>query len=104
MLGTFQTASRGRLCTSSLDSTPEDFVGEEPNFAGNPERRKLAIAGYLALCTFIDEKIGLILDALEQTGLVDNISLSIAPTMETTSALEACGVNPMSTVSPRPCP
>ena len=50
----------------------EDFVGEEPNFAGKPERRKLAIAGYLALCTFIDEKIGLILDALEQTGLVDN--------------------------------
>ena len=33
---------------------------------------KLAIAGYLALCTFIDKKIGLILDALEQTGLVDN--------------------------------
>lgn len=50
----------------------ERYTGEEQHFDGKPERRKLAIAGYLALCTFIDEKIGQILDALEESGQADN--------------------------------
>lgn len=50
----------------------EVYTGEEKNFAGDAERRKLAIAGYLALCTFIDEKIGQILGALEASGLGDD--------------------------------
>jgi choline-sulfatase len=50
----------------------EEFIGEEKHFAGQPQRRKLAIAGYLALCTFIDRKVGMIIDALEQSGLADD--------------------------------
>ena len=50
----------------------EAFNSQERFFDGDPERRKLAIAGYYALCTFVDEKIGEILTALENTGLVDN--------------------------------
>ena len=47
----------------------EAYVGEEAQFDGLPDRRRLAIAGYLALTTFVDAKIGEILAALGQTGL-----------------------------------
>lgn len=47
----------------------EAYLGDERQFDGKPERRKLAIAGYLALTTFVDEKIGQILAALDETGL-----------------------------------
>lgn len=49
----------------------EAYVGDELHFDGDPEKRKLAIAGYLALTTFVDEKIGEILSALEKAGLAD---------------------------------
>jgi choline-sulfatase len=50
----------------------EEFWGDEQFFTNDPERRKLAIAGYLALCSFVDEKIGLVLQALEESGQADN--------------------------------
>lgn len=50
----------------------EQFMCQESRFAGDPELRKLAIAGYCALCSFMDSKVGQILDALEATGQADN--------------------------------
>lgn len=50
----------------------EQFMCQETRFAGDPELRKLAIAGYFALCSFMDRKVGMILDALEETGQADN--------------------------------
>ena len=50
----------------------EAYNSQETYFEGDLERRKLAIAGYLALCTFIDEKIGGVLRVLEETGLADD--------------------------------
>ncbi len=50
----------------------EEFMCQEVFFDGDPERRKLAIAGYFALCSFMDSKVGQILDALEQSGQADN--------------------------------
>ncbi len=50
----------------------EDYVCEEIHFHGRPDRRRLAIAGYLALTTFVDEKIGEIMTALGETGLEDD--------------------------------
>ncbi len=45
---------------------------QETRFDGDPELRKLAIAGYFALCSFMDRQVGLIIDALEETGQADN--------------------------------
>lgn len=39
---------------------------------GTNERRKLAIACYFGLITFLDERIGVLLDVLEVTGLINN--------------------------------
>jgi len=50
----------------------EQFMCQETRFDGDPELRKLAIAGYFALCSFMDQKVGLILDGLEETGQADN--------------------------------
>jgi uncharacterized sulfatase len=44
------------------------FYGERPT----PERAKAAIAAYYACITFMDEKLGQVLDALERLGLRDN--------------------------------
>jgi len=37
----------------------------------NEQQRMLAIAAYHALCTFLDEQIGKVLDKMDQTGLAD---------------------------------
>lgn len=50
----------------------EEFMCQETRFAGDPELRKLAIAGYFALCSFMDSKVGIILDALEASGQAEN--------------------------------
>jgi len=50
----------------------EAYMGQEKYFDGDPERRKLAIAGYYALCSFMDAKVGLLLDALKASGLSDD--------------------------------
>jgi len=50
----------------------EALTSQEMHFANDPQRRQLAIAGYMALCTFIDEKIGNILRALDESGLADD--------------------------------
>jgi choline-sulfatase len=50
----------------------EEFMCQETRFAGDPDLRKLAIAGYFALCSFMDQKVGQILDALEATGQAEN--------------------------------
>lgn len=50
----------------------EAFMGQERFFDEAPERRRLAIAGYLALCSFVDRRIGEILAALEESGLGDD--------------------------------
>lgn len=47
----------------------EAFMRPEAVFDGEPELRRLAIAGYLALCSFVDRRIGEILAALEDSGL-----------------------------------
>lgn len=49
----------------------EAYMGQEHFFDGQPERRRLAIAAYFALCTFLDENVGRILRALEQSGQAD---------------------------------
>jgi len=38
----------------------------------SPERKKLALAAYLGLCTFVDEQIGRVLAALEAAGLASS--------------------------------
>lgn len=38
----------------------------------NDDARRLAIASYFALCSFVDEQIGQVLDALEESGQSDN--------------------------------
>lgn len=50
----------------------EQFMCQEARFAGDPELRKLAIAGYFALCSFMDQKVGQVLDALDETEQADN--------------------------------
>jgi choline-sulfatase len=50
----------------------EQFMCQETRFDGDPELRKLAIAGYFALCSFMDRQVGLIIDALEETGQADS--------------------------------
>jgi len=50
----------------------EAFMGQDHFFDGQPERRKLAIASYYALCSFMDENMGRVLKALESSGQLDN--------------------------------
>jgi choline-sulfatase len=45
------------------------FKCDEDRFDGDPELRRLAIASYYGLCSFLDANVGQILDALEQSGL-----------------------------------
>jgi len=47
------------------------FANHDATFDGDPERRKLAIAGYYALCSFMDAQMGQVLATLEETGLAD---------------------------------
>lgn len=47
------------------------FVDNDGEFEDDAERR-LAMASYFALCSFVDEQIGLVLDALEESGQGDN--------------------------------
>ena len=46
------------------------FSQTDSQFASE-EERMLAIAAYHALCTFVDERIGAVLDTLDETGLSD---------------------------------
>ena len=45
-----------------------EFIGQDKFFADDDERR-LGYASYLALLSFVDAQVGMILDTLEQTGL-----------------------------------
>lgn len=38
----------------------------------NDDRRRIALASYFALCSFLDSNVGKILNALEETGLIHN--------------------------------
>ncbi|WP_373086592.1 sulfatase-like hydrolase/transferase [Sneathiella sp.] len=42
------------------------------DFFKTPDMVKRALAGYLGLCSFVDENVGKILNTLEDSGLVDN--------------------------------
>ena len=48
------------------------YTNQDHLFDGEPERRKLAIAGYYALCTFVDDLMGRILAVLDEAGLADD--------------------------------
>ncbi len=50
----------------------EQYMGQDHFFDDDPERRKLAIAAYFALCTFLDDNVGRILRALEESGQLEN--------------------------------
>ncbi len=47
------------------------FNGLYPQFARTPEREREALAAYYACASYLDAQIGLILDALEETGEAD---------------------------------
>ncbi|MDV6329126.1 sulfatase-like hydrolase/transferase, partial [Idiomarina sp. Sol25] len=49
----------------------EQFQPNDAEFASD-EERKLGIASYYALCTFIDAQVGKVLDALRETGQESN--------------------------------
>lgn len=49
----------------------EAFQDNDVEFKTDSERR-LAIAAYYALCTFVDAQVGKVLDALEETGQAEN--------------------------------
>lgn len=46
----------------------DDFIGQD-RFFRDDDARRAAFAAYLGLISFVDAQIGLVLDALEQTGL-----------------------------------
>lgn len=48
------------------------FNGLYPEYQATPERQKKAIASYYACASYVDAQIGIILDALEETGLDQN--------------------------------
>lgn len=48
------------------------FNGLYPEFGPTAERRRQAIAAYYACASYVDAQIGIILDALQQTGLESN--------------------------------
>ena len=48
------------------------FNGLYPEYQPTPERQKKAIASYYACASYVDAQIGIILDALEETGLDQN--------------------------------
>ena len=52
-----------------------------------------AIAAYMGLVTFLDDNVGKILRALEETGLAETRASSTPPITATTSARAACGAN-----------
>jgi len=54
--------------------TYADFIPTEEGFVDAQERRNAFLA-YYALCSFLDHNIGLILDALAETGLADNTAI-----------------------------
>ena len=66
-----QAASAG-TATNAIPWVEEhaQFSQTDNQFAGE-EERLLAIAAYHALCTFVDERLGAVLDTLDATGLSD---------------------------------
>jgi choline-sulfatase len=48
-----------------------DFADVDSVFGDDDDRRRLAIASYFALCTFVDAQIGRVITALEKAGLRD---------------------------------
>ena len=49
---------------------------DQDRMLGSDERRKLAIASYFGLITFLDEQIGRVIDALHRSGLATNTRVS----------------------------
>ena len=48
------------------------FNGDYPEYRATPERQRKAIASYYACSSYVDAQIGIVLDALEKTGLDKN--------------------------------
>ena len=48
------------------------FNGDYPEYQATPERQRKAIASYYACSSYVDAQIGIVLDALEKTGLDKN--------------------------------
>ena len=41
-------------------------------FFADDEQRRIAIAAYFGLCTFVDEQIGKVMDAVDANGIADS--------------------------------
>lgn len=52
-----------------------EFADVDAIFGDDDDRRRLAIASYFALCTFVDAQIGRVLDGLEKSGLGDGTTI-----------------------------
>lgn len=52
----------------AFGGNPDIFMQKQPT----PQQAREAIAAYYACCTFVDENIGIILDALDKEGLADH--------------------------------
>jgi choline-sulfatase len=50
----------------------ESYMPTDPEFGGDDEKRRRAISAYFALCTMMDEHVGAICNALQETGALGN--------------------------------
>ena len=52
-----------------------EFADADAIFGDDDDRRRLAIASYFALCTFVDAQIGRVIAALDRAGLTDETTI-----------------------------
>ncbi|MGE3245566.1 MAG: sulfatase-like hydrolase/transferase [Beijerinckiaceae bacterium] len=52
-----------------------DFSDVDSVFGDDDDRRRLAIASYFSLCTFVDAQIGRVIAALDKAGLTDSTTI-----------------------------
>lgn len=64
------TPRRGYLRHPWVDAQ-ETFMPTDAEFAGDDEKRRRAISAYYALCTMMDDHVGAIIAALEETGAAE---------------------------------
>jgi len=53
----------------------ESYMPTDPEFGSDDEKRRHAISAYYALCTMMDDHVGAICAALEETGALDHTTL-----------------------------
>lgn len=70
-------------------------------FEGDAVKR--AVAGYYGLCSFLDENIGKILNALEDAGLADDTRVMYTSDHGDNLARAACGASRPCSRKPRAC-